>query len=375
MFEEGSAPQARLKEYAQAIGTLHVLVHVPSSYHGPTEKNDGTLFLHAVRGLQWFVFKKIASQAHALILKETIEVVSAQDPFEYGRAAVQAVKGTNAKLHIQVHTDYLSPWFTRSGISRSPQTRMSSINKIRQHIADNVLPQAHGIRVVSQRIQESLVAKYGTTIVPSAIIPIAVPEALPPAVPLPGHAFTFVLMAIGRLEPEKRIEDILVALARIKDIYPSAGLMIVGDGHERKRLEHWAEVLGISMRVLFLGDRSDAWGLLQNASALIQASGYDGYGVTLVEAALARVPIITSDVGIVGEVFKGYVDVLSTPPGDPANLAVHITNLIEDVPQRHQLTTHAEEIVRTHLASIHTKPADIAADLQKTLAVTRPRVL
>ncbi len=370
IFDETSATYSRMKDYADAIGTLHILTRVASNYAGPHEKTEGALTLHAIRGPKLLALWSFPSKARAVILKEGIEIVSAQDPFEYGRVAMRAVKGTHAKLHIQIHTDFLSPWFTRSHISRSPQTRMPAVNTVRQHIANSVLPKADGIRVVSKRIQDSLIATYGNRIVTSTVIPIAVPETLPPAVPLPGHASTFVLMAIGRLEPEKRVEDILVALVRIKDKYPSVGLMIVGDGRERKRLEHWVEVLGLGAHVLFLGNRPDAIGLLQNAHAFIQASAYEGYGRTLVEAALARVPIITSDVGIVGEVFTGYEDVLATPPGDPANLSVHIMNLIEDGMLRKELALHAEQAVKAHLASVHTTPADIAADLQNTLTKT-----
>jgi glycosyltransferase involved in cell wall biosynthesis len=368
MFDETSPTYSRMSEYAAAIGTLHILTRVAPTYMGPSEKRMGSLFLHAVRGPKLLALWSMAGKAHALILKEDIEIVSAQDPFEYGRAAAKAIKGTNAKLHIQIHTDFLSPWFTRSHISRSPETRMPPINAIRQRIADSVLPQAHGIRVVSKRIQDSLVEKYGTKIVPSVVIPIRVPTELPPAVELPAHTFTFVLMAIGRLEPEKRIEDILVALVRIKDSYPSVGLMIVGEGREHKRLQHWVDVLSLGKQVMFLGNRPDAVGLLQNAHAFIQASGYEGYGRTLVEAALARVPIITTDVGIVGEVLKGYDDVLATPPGDPTNLSVHIRNLVEDTSLRTAMSLHAEHTIKTYLESLHNSPVDIAADLQNTLS-------
>ena len=174
-------------------------------------------------------------------------------------------------------------------------------------------------------------------------------------------------MTISRLTPEKRIEDILVALSRITASYPSLGLMIVGDGPERKKLEHWAKTLGLGAHVLFLGDRPDAVGLLQQAHAYIQASAYEGYGGMLIEAALARVPIITTDVGIVGEVFKGYEDVLSTPPGDPANLAVHITGFLEDVPVRQEFAMKAEKAAREYLAQAPMGPARITEDLQEVL--------
>src|SRR5665213_2739104 len=128
LFEEGNPARLKMKDCAQAIGTLHILTRVSPAYLGPSEKQDGPLFLHAVRGPRFVALWRLPARARALIVKEGIEVVSAQDPFEYGKAAMQAVKGTNAKLHIQIHTDFLSPWFTRSVISRSPQTRMPASN-------------------------------------------------------------------------------------------------------------------------------------------------------------------------------------------------------------------------------------------------------
>jgi glycosyltransferase involved in cell wall biosynthesis len=369
-FEEGSATQSRLKELAQAIGELHVLTPMPSNFFGPHEKKDGSLSLYAARSEKLFFVRRLSSYANRIILKEGIEVVSAQDPFEYGQAAAEAVKGTNAKLHIQIHTDFLSPWFIRSHITRSPQTRVSPQNKKRLQIAASVLPQAKGIRVVSKRIQDSLIATYKDSIVSSHIIPPYISKNPPPPVQLPFHQFKFVFITFGRLEPEKRIEDILVAFARLKDHYSSIGLMIVGEGREERRLKHWAEVLGISSQVIFLGERSDieAWGLLQNAHAYIQACAYEGYGRGLVEAALSNIPIITTDVGIVGEVFTGMENVLATPPGDPTNLSVHISRMVEDVTLRKELVMNAFKAVQNHLDSVHSSPDDIAKDLQATLS-------
>ncbi|MDR3546812.1 MAG: glycosyltransferase [Candidatus Pacebacteria bacterium] len=368
LFVEGSPAQAQMKDYAQAIGTLHVISRAPSSYHGPSVKSDGTLSLRVLRGPDFLTLSNLRKMIRAIVLKEGIEVVSVRDPFEHAQVALRAISGTSAKLHIVIETDFLSPWFIRDHISRSPQVRMSPSNRKCQKIADEVLPHAQGIRVVSKRIRDSLIEKYGNKIVTPSLIPLPISDTLPPAVQLPGHPYTFVLMAISPLEPEKRIEDILVALARIKDTYPSVGLMIVGDGSEHKRLQHWADVLGLGVRVHFLGDRPDAVGLLRNANAFIQSSGCEGFGEMLVEAALARIPIIASDAGLVGEVFKGYEDILATPPGDPANIAVHIMNLVEDTQLRARLTMKAEQTVRSYLASVHAAPTDIAADLQRVVA-------
>jgi len=353
-----------MRTYAAAIGELHI-VSVASPI--APEEQDGSLYLHHVHSWKIFRVRALAKKAHVLILEKSIEVVSAQDPFEHGLAALNAVRGTNAKLHIQVHTDFLSPWFVRSGNWRSPSVRMPFLNGYRRQIADRVLPEADGIRVVSERVKKSLVERYGSHIVEPTVIPVAVDSNIPEPVRLPTHPFTFSLITVGRLEPEKRIEDILAAMKLVAVHYGMVGLLVVGDGRERKRLERIARTLGLGDMVIFLGDRPDARALIPNAHAFIQASAYEGYGRTLIEAALAKVPIITTDVGIVGEVFKGYEDVLAVPVADPTALSLSIVGLIEDVAVREQLPIHAEAAARAHIASVGDIPSRIAADLARAL--------
>ena len=297
IFVATSAAHARMRAYAAFIGELHIVSAAP---RGAREEQEGNLFLHPVHSWKLFRIRALASRAHALIIKYGIEVVSAQDPFEHGLAALRALRDTNAKLHVQVHTDFLSPWFVRSGNWRSPQGRVPFLNRYRRRLAGRVLPAAAGIRAVSERVKASLVERYGPRIGEPSVIPIAVNATVPPPVLLPAHPFTFALIAVGRLEPEKRIEDILAALKLVVGHYPMVGLFIVGDGRERVRLERMTRALKLEENVIFLGERPDARALMGRAQAFIQASAYEGYGRTLIEAALAKVPIITPDVAIVG---------------------------------------------------------------------------
>ncbi len=378
IFEPESSTRNRMRAYAKEIGTLHII----SPGNGPkrdVEREDlpdgAALILHMVTGKRFGKLLKMQKCATKLLQSEPIELVSAQDPFEYGWIALKAVSEAKrpVKLHVQLHTDAFSPWFTRGNItyiSHLSMPLMTCVNTVRQWLADRVLPEADGIRVVSKRILDSLTYRYGDRIVSPSLIPIAVSSEVPPKESLPPHAFTFTLITVGRLEPEKRMQDILHALARIHINYPSVGLVVIGDGSLRKKLEVEARKLGLSNHVVFLGARPDAMSLMQDAQAYIQASAYEGYGRTLIEAALARIPIITTDVGIVGEVFKGYEEVLSAPPGDPSALATHIRGLLEDFQARKEFVLSAEKAAREHLASVHTSPADIAQDLRAVIQKT-----
>lgn len=366
IFIATSEVRARMRAYAAAIGELHI---VSPARAGAREEQDGNLFLHPVHSWKILRIRALAERAHALVLQHGIEVVSVQDPFEQGLAALRAVQGTPAKLHIQVHTDFLSPWFIKSGNWRSPHVRMPLLNRYRRVLADRVLPCAQGIRVVSERVKDSLIARYGSRIPEPSVIPVMVDAAVPPPVQLPARDFSFTLITVGRLEPEKRIEDILAAMKLVAAHYGMAGLLVIGEGSERTRLERMARTLGLGEMVIFLGDIPNARALMGNAQAFIQASAYEGYSRTLIEAALAKVPIITTDVGIVGEVFKGYQDVLSVPVADPTALSLGIVGLIEDVRARQELPLHAEATARAHLASAGDIPARIAEDLARTISL------
>src|SRR3989344_5750467 len=175
LFRRGSATYTRMKVYAEAIGELHILSRAPE---GAREIQDGPLHLHPVFASRLFAPFMLSQKAKALIRSRAIEVVSAQDPFEHGWAALRAVRGTNTKLHIQIHTDFLSPYFKSESI----------LNRIRVRIAEYVLPHAHGIRVVSERIKKSLTRRYNSTIVVPNVLPIISQEEAPTTA-LPAHSF------------------------------------------------------------------------------------------------------------------------------------------------------------------------------------------
>lgn len=359
VFDTESGVRARMQSYAEKMEELHILVRTSHAL----SVRDGNLHLYGVMGSRILAPLLLARRARYLLRTKGIDVVSAQDPFEHGWAALRAVRGTRAKLHIQAHTDFLSPWFRNAlGV---PSLRMRLLNIVRVYFADYVLPHASGIRVVSLRIQESLEKRYGSRIVTPTIIPITLPLAAPEFSVLPGTAFK--LITVSRLEPEKRIGDVLDAFVQVQKTHPDIQLIIVGSGRDRTLLERKVRGLGLAHSVQFLGERADAWGLMCGAQLFIQASAYEGYGRTLIEAALARVPIITTDVGVVGDVLLPDRDILVFPIGDSKALAERIVYLIESPRVRSELVAAAERAAQAHLTSLEDQSTAICADLKRAL--------
>ena len=159
--------------------------------------------------------------------------------------------------------------------------------------------------------------------------------------------FKFIVLAASRLEKEKNISLALLALAEIVSAHKDIGMVIVGEGSEKEKLMNQSRSLGIEKNIVFEGWSSDLSSYYKTADAFILTSNYEGYGLSLVEAAASSCPIITTDVGLVGEILdRESVTVLNQ--GDFHAMAQAIARF-KQLPQlRAQLAKRAKAIA-SHL--------------------------
>ena len=138
-----------------------------------------------------------------------------------------------------------------------------------------------------------------------------------------GLQSPFVFGVFSRLAPWKGQDVALRALA----LLPEAGCIIAGDalfGEDdyKNSLLALADTLGVSDRVRFLGQRSDVPALMRTVDAVVHPSTEpEPFGRTLVEAMLARRPVIAAQAGAVPEILDEGRAGLLFPPGDSAALA------------------------------------------------------
>ena len=109
--------------------------------------------------------------------------------------------------------------------------------------------------------------------------------------------FTFI--AIALLRQEKRLDILINAFARLIEKMPDAVLTIVGDGPEKDNLELLSRKLNISKRVNFTGyQRKPAVAeMLRHHHVLVLSSEVETFGVALVEAMTAGLPVIATRCG------------------------------------------------------------------------------
>lgn len=153
------------------------------------------------------------------------------------------------------------------------------------------------------------------------------------ALGIPADAW--VVGTVSRLYVEKGHPYLIDAVNRLSGLEPAAHLLIVGDGPMREQLAAQAASLGIADRVHFAGFYDDLQGALAAMDALAQPSILDeGLPTSVLEAQLAGVPVVASDIGGTRESMDLGVTGVLAPPRDAAALAAALEDLIRHPDRR-----------------------------------------
>jgi glycosyltransferase involved in cell wall biosynthesis len=144
---------------------------------------------------------------------------------------------------------------------------------------------------------------------------------------------------IGRLDRQKGMDVLLRSLAEI----PGAGLVVVGDGPERESLERWAQALGLSDRVCFQGWQKDARRHLTTFDVFALASRFEGFPLVIVEAMLAGLPVVATNVGSVSEAVLDQRTGVLVDSENAAALTAALGSLLADPELRRRMGAEGRE--------------------------------
>jgi 1,2-diacylglycerol 3-alpha-glucosyltransferase len=170
-----------------------------------------------------------------------------------------------------------------------------------------------------------------------------------------------VILFIGRLIKKKGVMDLIKASPSVLEKIPKAKFVIAGEGKEHIRLVKYSKQLGVSDRVLFLGEVSEEQkiALLQRADIYVSPSYKEGSSLSLLEAmtygkalVLSRIP---SSIELVND-----SDAIFFERGNIVQLAKAIIGLAES-PQRIRLLSHrvARKALSYHESTMVSKYEEI----------------
>lgn len=165
---------------------------------------------------------------------------------------------------------------------------------------------------------------------------------------------TPLVVAVGRLMPSKRFDDLIGSMAEVRRSVPNVELVIVGDGYERPALNDQIVALGAQSWIRLAGRVSDEelLSLYRRAWLVASASIAEGWGMTLTEAAGCGTPAVATDIaGHRDSVAPGLSGLLARSGPD---LTSALTAVLTDDALRQQLSkgalTHAATLTWTATA-------------------------
>ena len=302
LFVENSDVRMRQIEYANNYDEVHIIVFAPVGKFSQKINISQNCIVYSTNSLIRAFYPSDAKRiGKKIIQKVKIDEITCQDASFAAIAGLSLGKSFSIPVELQLHGDISSPFF-RKGI----------IGKWRYNLICKHLPQANKIRVVSQRIkdyiQKNFPIDFNRTEIVIRPIEVKIDEVnnAPVVVNLKDKykQFDRVVLMASRLEKEKNIKLAIEAWIEVHKVFPKAGLVIVGKGSQEPLLKQIVVESGLAKSIIFedWADKNLIYSYMKSADLFLNTSLFEGYGMTLKEASVAKCNIISTDVGIAREV-------------------------------------------------------------------------
>ncbi|MEK9175390.1 MAG: glycosyltransferase [Patescibacteria group bacterium] len=346
IFDLNSEAHQRMIGYGGLFDELHIIVYTKcglisekkvdisaNTFVYPTNSKYKLLYIFNI----FFIAQKI--------LKERTSkqkwVITSQDPFETGLAGYLLKRFYCLSLQIQIHTDFLSPYFSAESIK----------NKLRVILGKIIVKRADGIRVVSERIKKSIIKIYPSLVSRVVVLPVFVDiEKIRHAnIRVDLHKkypqFDFIILMASRLTREKNIPMTIGAMKVIVEKYHKIGLIIVGSGPEQNNIQSIIKEHNLQKNVILEPWTDDMPSYYKTADCFVLTSNHEGYGRTVIEAMASGCPMIMTDVGVAGELVKNDIYGAIISVGDIVALTSVLNSIIDDLLYRKALCAVALIII------------------------------
>lgn len=187
----------------------------------------------------------------------------------------------------------------------------------------------------------------------------------------------FLFLTVGGLEPRKGSYELIEALGRLRAVYDPPPVLAVIGGHSfqdhrpyRERVLARAAELGLDDQLVVLGTVSDdelvSW--YRAADAFAFPSVKEGWGLAVLEAMGAGLPVVASDIAVFREYLTHGHSALLPPVGDAEALAAAMGALVDDPTLRARLAAAGGDVARAYSWQ---RAAARHAALYRDIAATR----
>ncbi|MCX7761818.1 MAG: glycosyltransferase family 4 protein [Candidatus Kryptonium sp.] len=142
-----------------------------------------------------------------------------------------------------------------------------------------------------------------------------------------------VITFVGRLVPQKDVFLLIDAMERID----KAKLWIVGDGELKDKVIRYISKKNLNHKITLFGERSDIPNILSQSDIFVLPSRWEGLPLTIIEAMMAGLPVVASNVGGVSELVDNGVTGFLVPPGNVEVFVDALKTLVDNESLRQEM--------------------------------------
>lgn len=168
-----------------------------------------------------------------------------------------------------------------------------------------------------------------------------------------------IILCVAELHERKGQKYLIDAISRLSQNFPDIKLVFVGEGSSRKYYEKLARPLG--NLVAILGRRRDVGKLMASSDIFVLPSVREAFGLVLLEASVAGIPVVASNIGGIPEIIKDSVTGILVTPGNAGELTQALKKYLENPSLASKLASAAQKKVseKFHAKEMAMKTAEV----------------
>ncbi|SFL28274.1 Glycosyltransferase involved in cell wall bisynthesis [Desulfomicrobium norvegicum] len=217
-------------------------------------------------------------------------------------------------------------------------------------------PFVHAVTCVSENLKSFMVERVGIDTRRIQVIPNGVDLGrFTQAAPSPetrgllpeswGGPDITVFGNVARFSEAKDHPGLLRAFDEVRRRHPGVRLLLVGDGETRPGVESLISELGLGEFVQLAGMRRDVPALLGLMDVFVLSSMREGMPISVLEAMAAGLPVLTTDVGGIGEVVQDGVTARVVAPREVTALAGGLAWMVENAAARADMAARGKALI------------------------------
>ncbi len=257
-------------------------------------------------------FIRLLRRGRQLIRENQVDEITAQDPFFTGLVGFLLIVGKKILLEVQLHGDFYGSDYYKKGTIKQ---------RIQYVLGRYILEKADRIRVPGERVRQSML-RLGVAAAKIVVQPVWVDterlRSLLPRTDIHGRypQFEKLFLVLSRFDPVKNIPWVIGVFANVVKARPRYGLVIVGEGGEKKKIHDTIVRHHLEHTVVLEPWTHDPLEDIKTADGLLFPSLSEGYGLVVMEAVALGTPVIMTDVGVAGYEAPRGPKVTIVPIGD-----------------------------------------------------------